>query len=86
MCTWSLSEMYSLYTSFARTRFTLWRRERSSRKHSSNSSLNSFITESGFSAKTSICRWCDSDMAWHLNPFSSRHCFWHIWQYLGGGG
>lgn len=20
-------------------------------------------------------------MQWHLNPFSSRHCFWHIWQY-----
>lgn len=28
--------------------------------------------------KMAICRRCDSDVQWHLNPFSSRHCFWHI--------
>lgn len=32
-------------------------------------------------AKMAICRRCDSEVQWHLNPFSSRHCFWHIWQY-----
>ena len=35
----------------------------------------------GFSAYTRICRKWLSDMVWHLNPFSSRHCFSHIWQY-----
>ena len=34
-----------------------------------------------FSENICICRWCDSDMQWHLKPFSSRHCFSHIWQY-----
>ena len=24
---------------------------------------------------------CASDMQWHLNPFSSRHCLLHISQY-----
>ena len=28
-----------------------------------------------------ICLRCESDVWWHLNPFSSRHCFWHISQY-----
>ena len=32
-------------------------------------------------AKMAIWRRCDSEVQWHLNPFSSRHCFWHIWQY-----
>ena len=22
-----------------------------------------------------------TNLVWHLKPFSSRHCFWHIWQY-----
>lgn len=35
---------------------------------------------SGSFATMSICRWWLSDVAWHLNPFSSRHCFWHTWQ------
>ena len=38
-------------------------------------------TRSGAWPKMAICRWCDSDMPWHLKPFSSRHCFRHIWQY-----
>ena len=25
--------------------------------------------------------WWDSEEIWHLKPFWSRHCFWHIWQY-----
>ena len=33
------------------------------------------------SEKSSSCLWCDSELVWHLNPFSSRHCFSHIWQY-----
>ena len=36
---------------------------------------------SGASPNTIICRLCDSLVRWHLKPFSSRHCFWHIWQY-----
>ena len=31
--------------------------------------------------KTSIWRLWPSLVRWHLKPFSSRHCFWHIWQY-----
>ena len=33
------------------------------------------------SPTTSICLKCDSEAAWHLNPFSSRHCFSQTWQY-----
>jgi hypothetical protein len=51
------------------------------RKVSRNSSEKPSTTRSGAWPNTCICRWCDSDMQWHLNPFSSRHCFWHIWQY-----
>jgi hypothetical protein len=32
----------------------------------------------GFCPKMSICRLWLSELRWHLNPFSSRHCFWHI--------
>lgn len=36
---------------------------------------------SGACPNTSIWRLCDSLVWWHLNPFSSRHCLLHIWQY-----
>ena len=35
----------------------------------------------GLAAKIAIWRWWLSDWQWHLNPFSSLHCFSHIWQY-----
>jgi len=53
---------------------------RSCRKHFVNSCENSPRYFLELSAKSSNCRWWDSLMVWHLNPFSSRHCFWHIWQ------
>lgn len=43
--------------------------------------ITCFITASGFSAKILICLRWPSLVWWHLNPFSSRHCFWHISQY-----
>ena len=33
-------------------------------------------------AHAAVLTWWDSDIVWHLKPFSSRHCFEHIWQYL----
>ena len=47
----------------------------------SNSVENSSMNDFEFCENISICRMCDSDIVWHLKPFSSRHCFWHIWQY-----
>lgn len=52
-----------------------------SRKASSNSSLKPPTTLAALSPKTSICRRWPSLIWWHLNPFSSRHCFWQSWQY-----
>lgn len=39
------------------------------------------MTRSGASPNTIICRLCESELRWHLKPFSSRHCLPHIWQY-----
>lgn len=64
-----------------RTRFVPQRRLSKSRKSLRNRFENSSWNLFGFSAQSSSCRWWDSDMIWHLKPFSSRHCFWHIWQY-----
>lgn len=73
-----LSLMYSLYTTLAAMRVLGCARRRCVMKHSSNSSLNPSTTRSGFWPKISICRLCLSVVRWHLKPFSSRHCFWHI--------
>merc|ERR1719387_2771261 len=50
-------------------------------KPHSNSFENSSMNLFGSWTKICICRWCPSDIRWHLKPFSSLHCFWHIWQY-----
>mmetsp|Transcript_41595 Transcript_41595/g.93844 ORF Transcript_41595/g.93844 Transcript_41595/m.93844 type:complete len:203 (-) Transcript_41595:3-611(-) len=81
MCTWCLSPMYSLYTRFACVRLVLWWRLSVSRNSSSNSFEYRSTTAAGFSAKIRICRRWPSEVWWHLKPFSSRHCFWHISQY-----
>lgn len=73
--------MYSWYTVFALTRFVLYRRESSWTKSCWNWELKSAMCLPAFSPTTSIWRRCDSDWAWHLKPFSSRHCFWQTWQY-----
>ena len=39
------------------------------------------MTAPGFSANIRICLKWESLVWWHLNPFSSLHCFWHISQY-----
>jgi len=52
-----------------------------SRKDSWNSSVYSPMTLLALCPNTSICRRCPSLIWWHLKPFSSRHCFWHSWQY-----
>ena len=39
------------------------------------------MTAPGFSANIRICLKCESLVWWHLKPFSSLHCFWHISQY-----
>lgn len=44
-------------------------------------SENPSTTRSGASPNTIICRLCESELRWHLKPFSSRHCLPHIWQY-----
>ena len=48
---------------------------------SSNRRENSSTTRAGASPKRAICLACDSELRWHLKPFSSRHCLEHIWQY-----
>lgn len=73
--------MYSFQTTVAATRVVRCERFKCSMNCSSNSSENPSINRSGLSPNTCICRWWPSDKQWHLNPFSSRHCFWHIWQY-----
>ena len=50
-------------------------------KPASKSAENASTIASGFSPSSAICRRCDSDDRWHRNPFSSRHCLAHIWQY-----
>ena len=72
---------YSNLTWFACTRLVPYCRRKRSMKSSRNVWENVSINLSGFSATNSSWRWCDSDIRWHLKPFSSRHCFWHIWQY-----
>lgn len=51
------------------------------RKSLWNSLLYSATNLPWFIPKISICRRCASDVQWHLNPFSSRHCFAQTWQY-----